>query len=428
MHPIYAPSLTINQSGNYRLGDNVTYSPGSADSIISITSSDVNLDLGGYYIAQGNTTANFNGINIAAGLSNITIKNGKIRDVTNTGLTIQTTCSAIETRDIAFENCQTRGFSATSLTLSKIEDCIFNGCCSGASGDNVLNLSSSNDIQVEKCTFSQNNNTNNTLTMINLSSCSRSLVENSLIANNSANLFTAINISSCSYMVVEKCNILNNTATGSGTISVIFMQNSSNNQLKNCYISGCTSGTASINVFDTSSGANNVFIECIADANRLSGTNAGTLNGFNIQTSSNSCFRCQSINHLSGGSGTVNGFNLDGATRAQIIECIGSNNVSGGTAQGLVLQNSADLCVVDQSEFNYNIGSSASTSHGINNASTGTNNTFTRNVALFNGSTSASLAQQLLNIAATNQQAILNTGSVNSLTVPWTNIAIAPNA
>lgn len=121
--PCYAPAFTITSPGYYKLGDDITFSPGGADSIIAIQASNVTLDLGGRIIEQGNATAGVDGIALSAGLSNVIIRNGTIRNVTNRGIFVDSngaSSSQIVISDIVFDTCQSRGISfedAAAATL-----------------------------------------------------------------------------------------------------------------------------------------------------------------------------------------------------------------------------------------------------------------------------------------------------------------------
>lgn len=127
-----APALIIDQPGFYTLGEGINYTAGIGDSIISIQTNDVVLDLGGNTISQvGINSAD--GITIASGVDRITIQNGTISNVVNRGIFVDTTisCDQIAIKNITFDNCQTRGISVeglSGLTNSSISHCEFTDC------------------------------------------------------------------------------------------------------------------------------------------------------------------------------------------------------------------------------------------------------------------------------------------------------------
>lgn len=430
MHDLYAPAMVINKSGNYKLGDNITFNPAGADSIISITTSDVNLDLGGYFIAQGNTTANVNGINISSGLSNITIQNGKIRNVTNDGLIIQTTCNTVQILNIAFETCKTEGLSATSLSQGTIANCLFTGCCGGASADVILNLSNCNDTSINNCSLTENINNSNNITAINASGCNKLYINNTIVSDNSASIFSGIVLVITNEGKVENTILQKNVSSTADTTSItniISLNNSFSSTLKNCMVNACTSNSGNLNAFSIT-GSNSIIIKCVAQSNLA----FNVFHGYSVTAGNRHNLIDCIANNNTGVSGNNAGFLLSNTSNNALIRCIGTLNNIGvagaGTITGLLLQTSAALNLIYDCQFSNNSANTAASSHGIDASdATLSNNTFSKNVATFNGGATASLAQQLLGIPATNQQAILSTGSLNAMSIPWTNIAIAPN-
>ncbi|MEM7391732.1 MAG: right-handed parallel beta-helix repeat-containing protein, partial [Verrucomicrobiota bacterium] len=115
--------FTISEAGSYYLVSNLVDSTGANG--ITIDASDVTLDLNGFSLL-GNGSG-FDGININAGVENVLIQNGTIRDWTGIGID---------------------GFSASNCifrTLRLIE--------------NAIGLSSGNNARVEKCDARRNTTT-----------------------------------------------------------------------------------------------------------------------------------------------------------------------------------------------------------------------------------------------------------------------------
>ena len=85
-------SLIINTPGNYLLSD--TVQPNATTHSVYINASDVILDLGGHTII-GTGGTNAKGIEIAAGMQNVAIKNGQIRASIQEAIHINASCSNI---------------------------------------------------------------------------------------------------------------------------------------------------------------------------------------------------------------------------------------------------------------------------------------------------------------------------------------------
>lgn len=152
----YAPELTITEPGLYKLGQGIDYASGIGDTIISIQSSDVVLDLGGRTITQiGSNSAD--GITIGSGFDRITIQNGTISNVANRGIFVNTGTSSenIKILNITFDTCKQRGISfegAQGSSNCTIKECVFINC-DGLSAINFSNTS--NTLEISDITLSQ---------------------------------------------------------------------------------------------------------------------------------------------------------------------------------------------------------------------------------------------------------------------------------
>ncbi|MBI2774409.1 hypothetical protein HYX58_00155 [Candidatus Dependentiae bacterium] len=115
---LYSTDLLINQPGKYKLGDSIISVPNiTGDTIITISSSNVLFDFGGYTLSQGNSVGNCTGIIINPNLSDIIIQNGCLQNITGTGILINQGCSKIKINNIAFKSI---GFEGLALKLLKV--------------------------------------------------------------------------------------------------------------------------------------------------------------------------------------------------------------------------------------------------------------------------------------------------------------------
>jgi hypothetical protein len=98
---ITTSGFVINTPGNYILIDHITYNPDSTNTAaITIASNNVNLDLNGHTIDQGNSVAGTHGVEVSTNLSNIQIRNGTIRDIQDAGISINDGCSDLLISDV----------------------------------------------------------------------------------------------------------------------------------------------------------------------------------------------------------------------------------------------------------------------------------------------------------------------------------------
>lgn len=226
---------SINSPGSYRLYANVSNQ-------ITINSSNVTLDCNGHTINGGS-----NGISIATGLSNITIKNGTIRDVTNSGITA-TNCTELTLANMTCKNC-IRGILFDQILRSSILNCDMITNTTGAE------ISNSADIVIENC---------------------------NAFANTQAG-FSLVSTLTCS---VQKC-----TAFGTG-------DGNANSSGDNSYIYG----------YVTFDGFGNIFENCLAQSTQgLSVTDFNSIvTGFGIRGSGargNKIINCTSGNSMTSPSG-----------------------------------------------------------------------------------------------------------------------------
>jgi WD40 repeat protein len=210
----YAPQLTINESGIYRLGTNITYNPLTInDDIILINSSNVTLDLAGFTLSQGNTTAGLTGIEVAANVSNIYIMNGTISNLTGTALAIDGGCSRIFIENITTFSCIAAGIFLNG-TASPIINCGITHC----------------DIS-------------NSFTAINVVNVSDSTIEHCFISSCSSR---GISLSQCTNNVIKKCNIRDIISTTNNAYGIISI-GGTNNSIDQCLIKNILTQTTSIN-------------------------------------------------------------------------------------------------------------------------------------------------------------------------------------
>ena len=363
IHRCFAPALTITAPGLYELGDNITFSPSVADSIISIQTSDVTLDLGGRILDQINTTTGVDGISVASGLSNIIIRNGSIRNVTNRGIFVDTSTAntaRLTISDLVFTNCQNRGISFEGGFNAEnciIDHCQFINCTLSATGDFVINLASgtTQNSRISDI-FIGNEGTpaipGGARALIRTGGLARSCVFQDILAEeinaSAVNVTGFLAAGQFITNLVENVRFSSlNTGAANTYIGFSLQSITATNSFINCNSSRCSAGTAS-HFSLTGVPSNNLFTSCIAQG--VSSSNQ--FDGFNLGTSTNSLlFNCTVAVCASGGTGPLNGFTLGTtATGGNLfLNCIVEGCTAGGTSpfNGFVLSTHANSNFID---------------------------------------------------------------------------------
>jgi hypothetical protein len=432
MCSLFAPDLTISQPGIYQLGDNIVSSPISADSIISIQSSNVVLDLGQRIISQENLISSVTGISINSNLSNITIKNGTIRNISATGIVVSNGCSQITIENVVLENCAGRGIDFRGTLNSGIQDCLIRGCsllknCAVSPSDVVISLSLCSRVTIENSILNNNGSSTRSLSVIELEECSACECNNISINGNSGSTLIGIELNSTGSCIFNGCTIRKNFALTT-TLTGIALNNTSRasnslNVFENCSIAENSATTTCVGYLLLDRAQQNILNQCSAIGNI--GSSAAI--GFQFQRISsgliteNSLIECLASNNFS--TREAAGYYINGSSFCSLIRCIAAfNTATTGICSGLTFIGSggSNWAIVD-CQFFRNFGNSTANSFGIRRA-VGSNNLFTRSIAFNNNTTQGN---QLNGVASVATIASPQTSNLNGVAGPWTNIPVA---
>ncbi|MBT3455892.1 hypothetical protein HN446_02405 [bacterium] len=242
-----ATAVTISSAGAYLLSSDIS-SHSNATNVVAITGSDITLDLGGKSIS-GNGTSTGIGINVSSGLSNITIKNGVVRNLNNSGIKIGAGCSHIRIENIAVIDCDSDGI-------------LINGTSAG-SGTEVNDVVINNVI-VTKCNGGEDNTTS--VKGLSLNFCTQANVFNSSFDENIGSIDEptpayGVFMTSCTGCHFENCEAIGNSALAAHGF---YIEHSYANTFQNCssYQNTGTSGIGS--GFYTSAAFATMFNNCEA--------------------------------------------------------------------------------------------------------------------------------------------------------------------
>ncbi|MBX9695225.1 MAG: right-handed parallel beta-helix repeat-containing protein, partial [Cyanobacteria bacterium] len=260
---LFCVELTIDQPGIYELGQSLTSLPVAADQIIVIASSDVVFDLGEFVVSQGNVVAAVDGILINPNLSDIVIRNGMIRGVTQTAISISSGASRILIENMKVDQCA-RGILATSVTDLTIQGCQFTRC-SNASLISLLDFIGSSRILLSDILISDANYPSSRMLFANsISACtiqrmkiysSATFVGEGIRIQTTENmLFSDVVISSCTntsyFQIGGLNNILKNViyiSSNVGNVTVFTLDSASlNNLILQTIVLGITACSAAM--------------------------------------------------------------------------------------------------------------------------------------------------------------------------------------
>jgi hypothetical protein len=423
-----AVDLVITSPGVYEFGSDITSNPVVPnDTIVRVDVSNVVLNFRDHFLKQqvGNTQPGLKGIVISAGVKNVTIKNGTIRDLLGKGIVVSAGCSSIIIENLNIDGCTLRGMEFNGTSTSPIEEVLIKNskivrCCMGTLGDiGIL------------CEHVFNSKIENV-----------SLIGNGIESNN----FEAIKFSNSGQNQLKNCEFVDNN----GKLCIAaHMINAPGNVFRECRVISNNAGSESFHGFLAETNSHeNIFEQCIAESNQGNGGASFEINGFTIN-GCNFCNLVECTSRLNSGTGNgsiVHGFKVNDAQAANLIKCVSSHNshlVELGNVFGIFWQNnfmcSALDCLVESnnatnegigmqitdctqcetrdSQFLFNGGDLLKRGLRI---SGGENNLFLSNVAFSNGT----MAIEQIEGLGVLETSDLNTAARNLTTVtnPWINI------
>ncbi len=420
----------ITTSGNYILDDDIFSTGDATNGTIRIQSSYVNLDLNGREISQSSATASCNGIQIDAGVGDVKITNGYIKNFTRAGIVANAGCNNLLLQNLIIDSCQVRGIDfngtstitgGTNITESSILNCKIINSSTASTADFALSLSNCSNLLISDCVFSKNGGAPaqnwSVIGVTDTTYCSfirLDINSNSISAHN----FVAINLNSISSTIVGNyfldCIVRNNSTASTALFGFSFATNSEYNVLDGCQVLN-NSGGANLSLFFNISGNCHTFRNCIADGN-FGATNECV--GFALDIV-NSCvfLNCISSNNRCT-SGDTNGFRVQSAFGNVFLNCAAIFNYSpASAAEGFLAVSGTPVSgnQIINCDFMNNTGNASSTSYGISLQTGTSGNAFLSNNCAFNGTTGANQT------SGVNAGAVTSTTSITSAsaTSPW---------
>lgn len=351
-------AIVINTPGQYGLKDGITFTPAGNDAIIAINASDVYLDLHNNIIEQSGGVGTLHGIEIAAGVSNINIANGIIRNISGSGVFVNGNCSAINIdnmqvlnanraleldgvagtiSNVVFNNFFTANNTSESILIGPDTNNIFitnglidtagagnfalyfNGLAAAKTTKNVIEnvtitecgsgiqLLNTDDSLISNCQVFDCLGSDGILVIGSGATSSGNVVQNCVVGGMTANLSRGMRFEQVSDCVAKDCVV---TTAASNSIRGFQFVSANNCMIENCAVPRytVTGGLATVvTMFFIDSCNNLVFRNCTA---MEAGTpSAGS--GYLVQNSNNIvCDSCVAMNSASDGFEIINNSNI----------------------------------------------------------------------------------------------------------------------
>jgi hypothetical protein len=423
---VFSPlaAVIIDREGDFTLGGNYVI-PGT--DVITIQANNVDLNLNGKIVAGG-----LNGIKVKSGFSNIRIRNGFIAQVTNSGISIEDNCNAVEISDIGIAQCGGRAIEIVGTGPSAlvknvaIYDVTCNACCLSPLSSQVFLVQYGNNVVMRGSAILSSGNTTNAIDVVRFENSSDCLLQSVLLKSN----FGA-GLTGCTLDASDACFFANvDFSTGlalSQTFTGFKLTNSSSaNGFSVCRVVSCTALAGDATGLEISEGSiSNVFSEV-----NIGGIEGNSVYGFHISgvgtpsNTNNNLFGDCAVVSCKARSGDAIGFFVSRADdsaigRSQFLGQRAPNGIAAGIrfASGT----GGDNWSLIDNRIARNLGSSDANSYGMF-METGTSNIFVLNRAFDNGATAAN---QYSGVPA-GSISLVNASSINTVSAPWTNIGITP--
>ena len=344
---------TIQNRGRYYLANDISSrSNGLAVSVmLSITASNVTLDMNNKTMrpSQGTNSTSLTAINVANGLSNVTIKNGQISgnsatssDVAITqGITVGQKCHNIVIDDVQVVNIGGNGINLNGATGANtnedvlISNCVVSGC---------KTITDSLAIQALDATFCNN---------LTIRDCRFDNLDQAATTTGAA--ATGALFTSCNNVKVSNCKADGITSSGGGTAVGFQAESGSNYMFK-----GCTANRLGND--GTSTGSTGFcakvgpvrFIKC--ESSDSNGASVASY-GFHSEAANTVLTDCTANSNTTAATTGCFGIFLTGSAGSTIKRCKANNNTGVAASGGIQIAASSHGCILTDCETRSNVAS-----------------------------------------------------------------------
>lgn len=419
--PLSAATQYFSQQGLYVLASDIIGDDALGGSgIITVSGSNITIDLGGHTINQGSGTSGVHGVYCAPHSKNITLKNGIIRGVSGNGILIEAGCSHITLENIALIDCLEGHLLAAGTPGTPITSLLIDGCSCTISTTlipaYVMSVTSSAGVLIHDVRIHDIESTDSALAGIIATECSGLSIENVTITEVATKSFTGVTI-----------------------------LQSPDSSLDNCFIHDCTTTETCIGLFIVGDQGTSISHTEIHDL-LVTGSDAEAIGFLCNDTYGSSFARCIARSIKAQGSNSIAyGFKMTNCDRMFQKNCTASlveTTLSGSDAYGILWSNVSLSTLlesiiddtravgqgfgmlatsVSESELNGNqfLNTAGGTLRRGLRVVSGTRNLFTKNIAFRNGS---SATEQIEGLASGTTDFNTATGNISTIGSPWTNI------
>jgi len=430
----------ITTSGVYKLSENIIFTPTASATAITITTSDVLLDLQCFSIKQKGSVAHVNGINIVSGsntLENITVQGGLVSNISGTGI-YASNVSNFNLQNVTFTRC---GLAGIDIEGTNNNGVFIDGCnvsLSCTTGNNIgaitptlacFQLNSISNGKISNCNIYNNQivfSANSVVTLfgLNMSNCNSLILENIVSSGNFNTAYVGFNITSCKDTIFNYCSSQKDSS-GLSDLTAFALTSCNALSVFNSSVQGNIAGSQNAYGFRFNGSTGCLLKDCVILDNidnfgSATGFRGIFLNGASFNTLENCSILRNQI------AGLVSAINISSGSNNNLVSwCNGSFNTSTfEVSQGLLIDNVSNNNMIQDSDFSQNSGDVDGDSYGVNISVDSSDNLFTRVRAFNNGVTSAN---QLNGVPAGSQVA-LDTTVMNTTTNAGTfgNAAIVP--
>jgi hypothetical protein len=344
--------VVINEPGTYVMSEDVSYSATTNLSPIIIATSNVTLDLLGFAITQ---TEGFGftvtGIQVQSG-SVVNIKNGKVRQFTQSGISVASGVSSVQIKEINVSACGNRGIELVGTAASPISESVITNCyilasCTVTTADYALTLTNVNYTVVQDSFIDLNGSSviTGTFACIRATGFRNQFLNITMNDNTGGTDARGISLNNSVGTLIRKCNVNNLSAAGGGSNVQGFVCEANSTSTANIFqecIARALVGTATVDGFLSSTGCNdNYFQGCYSVLNQATATN-GSAHGYRaVNNSKNMFWNCQARKNTAPNSTVTGalygayGFKLDTTTSANITECFAAEQSASTRAVGI---------------------------------------------------------------------------------------------
>lgn len=416
----------ISAPGLYLFGSDIVAEPtNNQEAIVQISSSNVTINLDYHALSQLNTNTQTGtiGILVDAGLTNVVIQNGQIRDLPEgIGIQVKEGNSSITLQNIDIINTGNRGISLEGTAISEISNPTIAGvritnCSEGVTGDYGASFEYCNNGNVINTTIHSCGTTAAPFEGFRLSNCSNFEFDNCDIRNNSGSSFTGLSLTTSNNNVIERVRAISNNSTSGACYCFVVNTGSDGNTLSQCLAqSNSSTTTTEVAGFVINGATACALMNCTARSNIGTGAESIVYGFKSTDNTTLTADGCYASHNQQTNLGYTYGFYWNNTTRSILSNSVSESNSGDDECCGMYCSTCTD-CQIRNNQFLYNNGINFTRGIWLVDSP---NHVAIANVSFSNGTT----ATEQISGLTTLETSDLDTSVANlaAITYPWINI------